>query len=255
MIEQRIRARPYDPPTPGVEAQHATVGCEDMIDVLAAYDGRVWIDWSWVHDHRSEIMQRLQEHATLTLYAISLALVIAVPLALVSASRPRLFGSVVATTGVLYTIPSLAAFALLLPFTGLSRTTAIIPLAAYCLLILVRNIVAGLHSVPADVQDAAIGVGYSPARKLWSVDLPLALPTIMAGIRIAVVTVIGLIPVAALIGQGGLGQLMTDGFSRDFRTPLTVGLVLVVAFAFACDGALLALQKLLTPWTRKARSR
>ncbi len=204
----------------------------------------------------SEILQRLQEHATLTLYAHGRSR---------SSSRfrsrscpprvRRLFGGVVATTGVLYTIPSLAAFALLLPFTGLSRTTAIIPLAAYCLLILVRNIVAGLHSVPADVQDAAIGLGYSHARKLWSVDLPLALPTIMAGIRIAVVTVIGLIPVAALIGQGGLGQLMTDGFSRDFRTPLTVGLVLVVAFAFACDGALLALQKLLTPWTRKARSR
>jgi osmoprotectant transport system permease protein len=133
----------------------------------------------------------------------------------------------------------------------LSRTTAIIPLAAYCLLILVRNIVTGLQQVPSDVQDAALGIGYSSTRKLLRVDIPLALPTIMAGIRIAVVTVIGLIPVAALIGQGGLGQLMIDGFERDFRTPLTVGVVLVVAFAVACDAVLLGVQKLLTPWARR----
>src|SRR5262249_9341536 len=150
-------------------------------------------------------------------------------------SRRPLYTGVLVTTGVMYTIPSLAAFSLLLPFTGLSRTTAIIPLAAYCLLILVRNIVTGLEQSPLDVQGAALGVGYSRARKLWRIDIPLALPTIMAGVRIAVVTVIGLIPVAALIGQGGLGQLMIDGFQRDFRTPLTVGVILVVAFAVACD--------------------
>jgi osmoprotectant transport system permease protein len=101
------------------------------------------------------------------------------------------------------------------------------------------------------VQDAALGIGYSPGRKLLRVDVPLALPTIIAGIRIAVVTVIGLIPVAALIGQGGLGQLMIDGFERDFRTPLTVGVILVVAFAVVCDAALLGLQRLLTPWARR----
>jgi osmoprotectant transport system permease protein len=219
--------------------------------VLAAYDGDAWIDWSWVGDHRSEIVTRLQEHATLTAWALLLALVVAVPLALLSVSRRRVYGSVLATTGVLYTIPSLAAFSLLLPFTGLSKWTAIIPLAAYCLLILVRNIVTGLEQVPDDVQDAAIGVGYSPARKLARVDFPLALPTIIAGVRIAVVTVIGLIPVAALIGQGGLGQLMRDGFERDFRTPLTVGVVVVVLFAVACDAALLGLQRALTPWSRR----
>jgi osmoprotectant transport system permease protein len=219
--------------------------------VLAAYDGKVWIDWSWVADHQHDILTRLDEHARLTASAIALALVIAVPLALVSVSRRRLYTGVVVTTGVLYTIPSLAAFSLLLPFTGLSRTTAIIPLAAYCLLILIRNIVTGLEQVPSDVQDAALGIGYSPVRKLLQVDIPLALPTIMAGLRIAVVTVIGLIPVAALIGQGGLGQLMIDGFERDFRTPLTVGVLLVVAFAVACDAALLGVQKLLTPWARR----
>lgn len=222
--------------------------------MLAAYDGNAWIDWSWVVDHQHEILMRLSEHAKLTATSMVLALVIAVPLALVSVARHRLYAGVLVTTGVLYTIPSLAAFSLLLPLTGLSRTTAIIPLAAYCLLILVRNIVTGLEQVPADVQDAALGVGYSSTRKLWSVDIPLALPTIMAGIRIAVVTVIGLIPVAALIGQGGLGQLMIDGFQRDFRTPLTVGVVLVVAFAVVCDALLLGLQKLLTPWARRSIS-
>jgi osmoprotectant transport system permease protein len=219
--------------------------------VLAAYDGNAWIDWSWVADHQHDILSRLDEHATLTAWSIALALLVAVPLALVSVSRRRVYTGVVLTTGVLYTIPSLAAFSLLLPFTGLSSTTAIIPLAAYCLLILVRNIVTGLEQVPSDVQDAALGIGYSPGRKLLRVDVPLALPTIIAGIRIAVVTVIGLIPVAALIGQGGLGQLMIDGFERDFRTPLTVGVILVVAFAVVCDAALLGLQRLLTPWARR----
>jgi osmoprotectant transport system permease protein len=219
--------------------------------VLAqAYDGDTWVDWRWVGDHGDEIFARLREHALLLGWSLLLALLIAIPLALASVARRGVYSTILLTTGVLYTIPSLAAFSFLLPFTGLSRLTAIIPLAAYSLLILVRNIVTGLEHVPADVQDAAIGLGYSPARKLWSVDLPLALPTIIAGIRIAVVTIIGLIPVSALIGQGGLGQLMTDGFQRDFYTPLVVGLVLTVAFAILCDALLLGVQRLLTPWAR-----
>jgi osmoprotectant transport system permease protein len=188
-------------------------------------------------------------------WSISLALIIAVPLALISVRRPHVYGSVLVSTGVLYTIPSLAAFALLLPYTGLSHLTAIIPLAAYSLLILIRNMVTGLREVPPEVQDAAIGLGFSPREKLWRVDMPLALPTIIAGLRIAVVTVIGLIPVSALIGQGGLGLLMTDGFQRDFRTPLIVGIVLTVVFAVVADALLLGLQKAVTPWARrKARA-
>lgn len=218
--------------------------------MLAAYDGHALVDWRWVGDHGDEIVARLREHAVLLGWSMLLGLLIAIPLALVSVSRRRVYGTVLATTGILYTIPSLAAFSLLLPYTGQSRLTAIIPLAAYSLLILVRNIVTGLEQVPADVQDAATGLGYSRRRKLWQVDVPLALPTIMAGIRIAVVTTIGLIAVSALIGQGGLGQLMTDGFQRDFYTPLVVGVVLTVIFAFAADALLLGLQTLLTPWTR-----
>lgn len=220
--------------------------------MLAAYDGHAWVDWSWVSDHRSLIVSRLTEHAILLGWSLLLALIVAVPLALASLARRRVYAVILLVTGVLYTIPSLAAFSLLLPFTKLSHLTAIIPLAAYALLILVRNIVTGLEQVPHDVQDAAVGLGYSRRRKLVRIDLPLALPTIFAGIRIAVVTLIGLIPVSALIGQGGLGLLMTDGFQRDFYTPLVVGVVLTIAFAVAADAVLLLVQKSLTPWTRKA---
>ncbi len=223
--------------------------------MLAAYDGHALVDWSWVGDHGDEIVARLREHAVLLGWSMLLALLIAIPLALVSLNRRRVYGTVLATTGILYTIPSLAAFALLLPYTGQSRLTAIIPLATYSLLILVRNIVTGLEQVPSDVQDAATGLGYSRRRKLWQVDVPLALPTIMAGIRIAVVTTIGLIAVSALIGQGGLGALMTDGYEKDFYTPLVVGVVVTVIFAFAADAALLGVQKLLTPWTRGSAAR
>jgi len=224
-----------------------------LIDVLAAYDGNTWVDWSWVGDHGDDILARLREHATLTIWALLLGLAIAFPLALLSAGQRPMRAVVIGLTGVLYTIPSLAAFALLLPFTGLSRTTAIIPLATYTLLILIRNIFAGLDGVPVEVQDAAIGMGYSRMRKLFRVDLPLALPTIFAGIRIALVTVIGLIPVAALIGQGGLGQLMRDGFERDFRTPLVVGVALTVALAVTADLLVLGIQRMVTPWTRRDR--
>jgi osmoprotectant transport system permease protein len=156
-------------------------------------------------------------------------------------------------TGVLYTIPSLAAFAFLLPFTGLSRETALIPLTAYSLLILVRNVVTGLDGVPAEVVEAARGMGYSAPRQLVQIELPLAVPAIIAGIRIAAVTLIGLVPVAALIGQGGLGAMMLDGFQRDFRTPITVAGVLVIALAVVTDAALVLVQRLATPWARRSR--
>jgi osmoprotectant transport system permease protein len=224
-----------------------------VLDMLGAYDGETWLDWSWVADHRADILARLHEHVVLAGLALGWGLAIAFPLALAAASRPRLLRVVLVGTGILYTIPSLAAFALLLPFTGLSRTTAVIPLASYSLLILVRNIVTGIHGVPPDVREAAEGMGYSNGGRLVRVELPLAVPTIVAGVRIAAVTIIGLIPVAALVGQGGLGQLMRDGFARDFRTPLTVGVLLVLLLAFAVDGLLLFTQWLLTPWARRRR--
>jgi osmoprotectant transport system permease protein len=219
--------------------------------VLAAEDiGPKWLYWPWVQDHTDEIRQRLVEHVELTVLAVLFGLVIALPLALLSVRYRRLYGPVLAITGVLYTIPSHALFALLLPLTGLSRATALLPLTAYTLLILVRNTVTGLDGVPADVKDAALGMGYSRTRQILRIDLPLALPAIIAGIRIATVTTIGLVAITALIGQGGLGQLMYDGLQRDFRTPLTVGIVLSLAFAVIADLLLVLAQRLSTPWAR-----
>jgi osmoprotectant transport system permease protein len=222
--------------------------------VLAAEDiGPKWLYWPWVQDHTDEIRQRLVEHVELTVLAVLFGLMIALPLALLSVRYRRLYGPVLAITGVLYTIPSLALFALLLPLTGLSRTTALIPLTAYTLLILVRNTVTGLDGVPADVKDAALGMGYSRTRQILQIDLPLALPAVIAGIRIATVTTIGLVAITALIGQGGLGALMLDGLQRAFRTPLTVGVVLSLALAVVADLLLVLAQRLATPWARAGK--
>ena len=143
---------------------------------------------------------------------------------------------------------------LLGPVTGfLSRTTALIPLVCYTLLILVRNTVTGLEGVPPEVKEAATGMGYTQTRLLLRVELPLAMPAIIAGVRIATVSTIGLVTVTALIGQGGLGQLLLDGFQRDFQTPLTVGIVLSLALAVVADLLLLGALTLATPWRRKGR--
>jgi osmoprotectant transport system permease protein len=217
---------------------------------LAQDIGSRWVYWPWVGDHLDEIRERLAEHITLTVLAVGFGLVIAFPLALLAARWRRFYAPVIAVTGVLYTIPSLALFVILIPWTGLSRTTALVPLVAYTLLILIRNIVAGLRGVPPEVREAAQGMGYRPLRQLFSVELPLAMPAIVAGIRIATVTTIGLITITALIGQGGLGQFMIDGFQRDFRTPLTVGVVLSIALAVAADLLLVGTQRLLSPWAR-----
>jgi osmoprotectant transport system permease protein len=223
--------------------------------VLAFEDiGPKWLYWPWVSDHVDEIRGRLSEHITLTLMAVGFGLVIAIPLALVSARYRRVYGPTLAITGVLYTIPSLALFALLLPITGLTRATAVIPLTAYTLLILLRNTVTGLDAVPAEVKEAAQGMGYSPVRQMVRVELPIAMPAIITGIRIATVTTIGLVTVTALVGQGGLGALLLDGFKRDFRTPLTVGIALSLALAVVADLLLVGTLRVATPWRRAGRS-
>ena len=189
----------------------------------------------------------------LTVLAVGFGVLIAIPLALLSTRWRRSSTPILAITGIMYTIPSLALFALLLPMTGLTRTTAVIPLTAYTLLILVRNTVTGLEGVPPEVKEAATGMGYTRSRRLLRVELPLAMPAIITGVRIATVTTIGLVTVTALIGQGGLGQLLLDGFQRDFQTPLTVGIVLSLALAVVPISLLLGALTLATPWRRKGR--
>ncbi len=220
--------------------------------VAAATDP--WLRWDWVDRHRHDIAAAVRQHVELTAVAVALGLLIAAPLALAARRWRRLETPILSATGILYTIPSLALFALLVPWTGLSRTTSEIGLVSYTLLILVRNIVAGLDAVPPDVVDAARGMGFGPVRQLTRIELPLAVPAIVAGVRIATVTVIGLVTITALIGQGGLGQLILEGLTRDFRTPLVVGSVLSVALAVLADLGLAGLQRAATPWSR-ARTR
>lgn len=213
-----------------------------------------WIWWDWVGRHGAEIWLRAREHMLLTALAVVIGAALALPAAVV-ASRVRVLAKpLLVSAGIIYTIPSLALFALLVPWTGLSRTTALIALTGYTLLILARNALTGLDEVPADVREAAHGMGYSSVRQLLRVELPLAVPAIVAGVRIATVTTIGLVTVTSLIGQGGFGQLILDGYFRDFRTPIVVGSALSVALAVVADLGLLGAQRLVTPWARVARA-
>jgi osmoprotectant transport system permease protein len=209
------------------------------------------VRWDWVRDHGDDILAATRQHVELTLLAVLIGLLISFPLALVARRWRRTAGPILGFAGILFTIPSLALFALLVPFTGLSRTTAEIGLVGYTLLILVRNIVAGLEGVPDDVREAARGMGFRPVGQLLRVELPLAAPAIVAGIRIATVTTIGLVTVTGLIGQGGLGAFIIEGINRDFRTPLVVGSVCSVALAVLADVALAGAARLATPWGRK----
>lgn len=208
------------------------------------------VDWSWVASHLDDVQSRTAEHLVLTVVPLVVGFAIAFPLALAARRWEPLYGPMLAFSGVLFTIPSLALFALMIPVTGLSRLTALIPLTMYTLLLLVRNTVEGLRGVPTDVREAALAMGYSRRRLLREVELPLALPVIVAGLRITAVTTIGLVTVTALIGQGGFGQFFLDGFIRRFSTPIMVGLVLSVALAVVFDLGLLAVQWAMTPWQR-----
>ncbi len=208
----------------------------------------IWVRWDWVGSHAGVILGDLAQHVELTVIAVGVGLLLAIPIGVLAWRYRGTRGPVLGLTGGLYTIPSLALFALLVPWTGLTVLTAEIGLVAYTLLILVRNIVVGLDGVPPDVRDAAAGMGYRPVRELLQVELPLALPVIVAGLRIATVTTIGLVTITALIGEGGLGQLLLDGLQRDFRTPLVVGSALSVGLAIVADVLLATTQRVLTPW-------
>ncbi len=212
--------------------------------------GDPWVRWDWVTTHGDDIWAATRQHLELTVIAVGIGLLLSFPMALLARRWAWLQSPILSVTGILYTIPSLALFAMLVPWTGLSRTTAEVGLVSYTLLILVRNILVGLEGVPAEVKESARGMGFGPGRQLLRIELPLAVPVILAGVRIATVTTIGLVTVTALIGQGGLGRLILDGLIRDFRTPLVVGSVLSVALAVVADGLLAGVQRVLTPWNR-----
>ncbi len=209
-----------------------------------------WFSEQYLQQGRSQLLTALQQHVTITVVAVLAGLVLSLPLALLARRSRTLETVVIGATGVVYTIPSLALFALLVPVTGYSEKTAEVALAAYSLVILVRNTVTGLALVPPDVVEAARGMGLGAGRRLLRVELPLALPSIVAGIRVATVSTISLLTVAAYVGTGGFGQLIDQGFRADYRAQVVTACLACVLLALVADLLLLLLQRLLTPWTR-----
>ncbi|MFD7446585.1 ABC transporter permease [Streptomyces sp. NPDC059909] len=219
-------------------------------DCLARND---WICGEYLSTRREILQDAVLQHLQLTLTAVALAVLLAVPLA-VGARRWRLAaGPVLAVTTILYTIPSLAMFSLLLPLYGLSASLVIAGLVLYSLTLLVRNILAGLRAVPEETRQAARGMGYGPVRLLLTVELPLALPAAMAGLRIATVSAVSLVTIGAIVGFGGLGNLIYSGMNTYFKAQVLTASVLCVIIAVVADVALLCVQRLLTPWTRQGK--
>ena len=209
-----------------------------------------WIDWTWLSKHIPYVLAAVQEHVTLTLVALAGGLVIALPLGVLAHRRPRLRVLTLTSFGAFYTIPSIALFALLIPYTGLSGTTAEIPLIGYNVLILVRNVLVGLDAVPPDVLDAADGMGYRALPRLVRIELPLALPAMFAGLRVATVSTIGIVTITAVIGLGGLGQLILRGLIETFYSPLVVATILCIVLALVADVLIAGVQRLIVPWAR-----
>jgi osmoprotectant transport system permease protein len=209
------------------------------------------VRWDWVASHLDDVWARTIEHLHLTAVAVGVGFVIAMVLSVLALRWRWTFTPITWFTGILYTVPSIAFFALLVPFTGLSMVTAEVGLVSYTLLILVRNIVAGVDGVPASVREAATGMGFRRVKLFTRVEFPLALPVVIAGVRIATVTTIGLVTITALIGLGGYGAFINDGLKRFFWTPLVLGAVLSVAMAVAMDLILVGVERVLTPWARR----
>jgi osmoprotectant transport system permease protein len=220
--------------------------------VLAQADLRdQLVSWEWISRRYDEIWDAAVSHLWLTVFAVAVGFVISVPLAAVALRWRRTYAPIAWVTGFFYTIPSLALFAFLVPILGLGFATAQVALVSYTLLILIRNIVAGVDGVPASVKEAADGMGYTPLRRFVEVDLRLATPTIIAGVRIAAVTVVGLVTITSLVGEGGFGVFILDGLRRTFPTPVVLGVSLSVILAVTIDVALVLVERLLTPWARR----
>jgi osmoprotectant transport system permease protein len=210
-----------------------------------------WFSWSYVTGNGPAILGYLGEHVRLTVLAVLIGTVIALPLAVVGRRFRWLAAPLLGVSTIVYTIPSLALFAVLAPVTGLSTTTVLIGLVLYSLVILVRNFLAGLVSVPDDVREAARGMGYGSARMFWQVELPLAVPAFMAGLRIATVSTVALTTVGVIVGHGGLGQLIVGGFAANFyRAEIVTGALGCVLLALLADLLLAGLERAVTPWAR-----
>jgi osmoprotectant transport system permease protein len=209
-------------------------------------------NWGWLANPRTHerMVAYTVEHLQLTLLSVLLGLAIALPLAVAAQRRPRLHTPLLTLTGILYTVPSVAMFIFLIVTLdlGFSLTPAVIGLALYSLIVLFRNTVTGLASVPADVREAGQAMGYSPRQLLWRVELPVALPVVIAGLRIATVTCVGLVTITALFGLGGIGTFFITGFNRLDFTILGTAVAMVVVLALLLDLLLVLVQRLALPW-------
>jgi osmoprotectant transport system permease protein len=235
----------------------ATVpGAAPEADGPSCYSALVneWWCAQYVQDRHDEIVDATVQHIGITVAALVFGVVIAFPLALLARRLPRLESTILGVSTGIYTIPSLALLPLMVPFTGLTATTVVIGLGLYALTVLVRAMLDGFRSVPDDVVESATGLGYGRTRLLFRIELPLALPVVMAGLRVATVSTVALVTVGTLVAYGGLGNLISHGVQRDFRAELVTAGVLCVLLALMLDALLVGLQWLLTPWTRGVRT-
>ncbi len=214
-----------------------------------ASDNNPWVSWTYIQTHTAELMAAGREHILLTVFSMVLAIVVAFPLALIVRRYPGLRSAVLNTSAVLYTIPSLALISALWPVFGLTPTTVILALALYALLVVLRNIIVGFEQVPADVLDAARGMGLSDSQMLRKVELPMAMPTILAGIRVATVSTVGMVTIGALVGYGGYGGMILSGFVQNFwHAQILTATVACVLLAVAFELILLGIQKATVRW-------
>lgn len=215
-----------------------------------------WLSWSYVTDYSQELLAAGVQHVYLTVSSVLLALVLAVPLALLVRRYRALKAPVLGLSGVLYTIPSLALISLLWPVFGLQPATVIIALAIYALLVVLRNTLVGLEGVPEEALDAARGMGMTDRQTLWRVQVPMAVPTILAGVRIATVSTVGMVTIGALVGYGGFGQLILSGFQQNFfHAQIATATICCVLLATFFELLLLGVERGATPWTRGAGRR
>ena len=211
-----------------------------------------WINVDYVRENADALLAAVQQHVELVGLSVGAGLVLSLPLALLVRGRRRGEAALLGVTGIVYTIPSLALFAVLAPVTGLTVTTVVIGLTGYTLLVLVRNVLTGLAGVPDDVREAALGMGMGRARLLLRVELPLALPAVLAGVRVATVSTVALATVGVVVSNGGLGQLIFEGLNRNlYRAEIFTATMLCVLLAAVAEVLLLLLERLLSPWTRR----
>ena len=214
------------------------------------------LDIGWMAGHLDDLVYRLAQHVWLSAIALAVGFVISFVLAVIAVRRRAAYGPIIAVSDILYTIPSLALFAALVSVTGITLLTVEIPLTMYTLVIFVRNIAAGFDAIPADVLEAANGLGYTGRQRLWRVEVPLAVPLIVAGLRLATVSTIGLVTVTSILGDsfGGLGFFILEGYNRSFPTELYFGALPSILLALVADILLARLERVVTPWTRVATS-